>query len=154
MKKNTTLLLITVAMLSTSPLGHAAQHENDRSSANEAKQEVADAAEGIKDYSVAKRDEAVKKAKEALASLDARIDALQERIDDNWQNMSEAAREDARATLKALRQQRLLVAEWYGGLKNSSTEAWDHMKKGFSDAYQSLRGSWQKAEKEFEKDTK
>jgi hypothetical protein len=79
---------------------------------------------------------------------------LQERIDDNWQNMSEAAREDARATLKALRQQRLLVAEWYGGLKNSSTEAWDHMKKGFSDAYQSLRGSWQKAEKEFEKDTK
>jgi phage host-nuclease inhibitor protein Gam len=63
MKKNTTLLLITVAMLSTSPLGHAAQHENDRSSANEAKQEVADAAEGIKDYSVAKRDEAVKKGR-------------------------------------------------------------------------------------------
>ncbi len=63
--------------------------------------------------------------------------------------MDKAARERARGTLTALHRQRIRVAEWYGSLKNSSIEAWERMKNGFSDAYNSLRSSWEKADKEY-----
>jgi hypothetical protein len=86
--------------------------------------------------------------------LDAHIDALEARIDKGWDKMSKTAREEARSTLKALRSQRVKAAEWYGGMKNSSIEAWEHMKQGFSDAYKSLQSAWEKAEVAFEEDKK
>jgi hypothetical protein len=52
--------------------------------------------------------------------------------------------------MKALRRQRTGVAEWYGSLKTSSSDAWEHIKKGFSDAYESLSEAWEKPEKEFD----
>ena len=61
-----------------------------------------------------------------------------------------SARQKVKANLKALRQQRNELAEWYGGLKNSSADAWEQMKKGFSNAYQALSDSWEKAKGEFE----
>lgn len=157
MKKHTTLSLIAVALLGIAPLSGASQDEaskqqDDKTTAKEVRHEVADAAEAIKNYSADKRDEAAKQAKAALDALDARIEALDARIDKNWDKMDQAAREQARSTLKALRQQRIQVAEWYGGLKDSTTAAWDHMKKGFSDAYKSLRSSWEKAEREYQED--
>ena len=66
--------------------------------------------------------------------------------------MSQSARTQARSTLATLRQQRNEVAEWYGGMKYSSSNAWDRMKQGFSNAYSSLHDSWVKAEQEFDKD--
>lgn len=44
------------------------------------------------------------------------------------------------------------AGEWYGGMKHSSAGAWNQMKKGFSDAYQSLYDSWKKATDEFKSD--
>lgn len=152
MKKRTTVSLLTVALLGIAPLSHASQHENDKTTAKTVRQEVADAAEAIKHYTADKRDEAASKAQAALDALDARIDAMEARIDKNWDKMDKAARERARSTLKALREQRVEVAEWYGGLKNSTTGAWEHMKAGFSDAYKSLRGAWEKAEKEYKEE--
>jgi hypothetical protein len=34
-------------------------------------------------------------------------------------------------------------------MKTSSVDAWDHMKKGFSNAYKDLEHAWEKSEKEF-----
>jgi hypothetical protein len=148
MKKRTTLSLITVALLGLAPPSHASQHEKDKTTAKAVRHEVADAAEAIKQYGADKRDEAAKKAQAALDVLDARIEAMEARIDRNWDKMDKAAREQARSRLKALREQRVEVAEWYGGLKNSTAEAWDQMKAGFSGAYTSLRRTWEKAETE------
>lgn len=148
MKKRTTLSLITVALLGLAPPSHASQHEKDKTSAKAVRHEVADAAEAIKQYGADKRDEAAKKAQAALDALDARIEAMEARIDRNWDKMDKAAREQARSRLKALREERVEVAEWYGGLKNSTAEAWDQMKAGFSGAYTSLRRTWEKAETE------
>jgi chromosome segregation ATPase len=100
-------------------------------------------------YTADQRDEAVQRAKTALNNLDERIDALEKRIDDNWDQMNKAAREKARANLKALRKQRNEVAEWYGSLKTSSADAWEHIKKGFSDAYKALGDAWGKSAREF-----
>jgi len=47
------------------------------------------------------------------------------------------------------RKQRNQVAEWYGSMETSSAGAWDHMRKGFSDAYKVLEDAREKAENEF-----
>lgn len=150
MKRSTTPCLLAAALLGIVPSLHAAQHETEETKAEAVRQEVADAAEAIKDYTADKRDEAAEKAKAALDVLDARINAMEKRIDRKWDKMDQAAREQARSTLQALREQRVVVAEWYGGLKNSTAEAWEQMKAGFSDAYEALRRAWERAEREYQ----
>jgi chromosome segregation ATPase len=137
-----------IAMLVTTPLCYA-QSSEEKTSIEEVKQETQDLIQALEAYTADQRDEAVQRASTALNNLDERIDALEKRIDDNWDQMNKAAREKARANLKALRKKRNEVAEWYGSLKTSSTDAWEHMKKGFSDAYKALGDAWEKSEKEF-----
>jgi hypothetical protein len=108
-----------------------------------------DVAKTIKGYTVTQRDEAVKSAKAALDELDASIQRLERKIASDWDKMDEAARRKARATLDALHRQRNELAEWYGGLKHSSAEAWDEVKNGFSKSYDALRGAFGKARKAF-----
>lgn len=143
--------LLALFLLGIAPLGLAAEHENGKPATKEIQREAAETAEAIKDYTIDKREEAANKAKAALDRLDADIDALQERIDENWGRMDQATREQAQRTLKTLRKQRIDTAEWYGALKNSTAAAWEHMKKGFSEAYQSLRRASEKAQREYRK---
>lgn len=137
-----------IAVLGLTPAAYAAS-ASDGTSIKQVQQEAKDLMHALKSYSVRQKDAAVKKTKDALNSIDQRIDALEARVDKNWDKMDKAAREKARASLKSLRKQRMEAAEWYGGLKNSSGDAWEQMKKGFSEAYASLHEAWNKAEKEF-----
>lgn len=122
----------------------------EKTSTKEVQQETQDLVQALEDYSVEQREEAFERTNTALDKLDKRINALETRIDNNWDQMNEAAREEARADLKALRKQRAEVTEWNERLKNSSADAWEHTKKGFSDAYKDLSDAWQKAENEFD----
>ena len=142
------LMFMLIALYGFAPLCYA-ETASGKTSVEEVKQEAQDLIQAIKGYSADQRDEAIRKTKAALASLDKRIDALETRIDNDWDKMDKAAREKARAGLRALRKQRTQAAEWYGSLKNSSADAWGHMKKGFSDAYKALYDAWEKSEKEF-----
>lgn len=126
-----------------------AQMSSDKTSFEKVKQETQDLLETLKAYSADQRDEAIEKTKAALANLDRRIEVLEKWVDKNWDKMNKTARENARSNLKALRKQRIKVAEWYGSLKSSSADAWEHVKKGFSDAYASLNQAWEKSENEF-----
>jgi len=139
--------LMMIGVCSSPPLCHAETPE-DKTSIGDVKQETQELLQTLKAYSVDQRDEAIEKTKAALDDLDKRIDALEARIDKNWEKMDAAAREKARANLKALREQRTKVAEWYGRMKSSSADAWEHVKKGFSDAYRALDDAWEKSEKE------
>ena len=141
-------MFMLIAMLVTTPLCYAESSE-EKTSIEEVKQETQDLIQALGAYTADQRDEVIQRARTALNNLDKRIDALEKRIDDNWDQMNKAAREKARANLKALRKQRNKVAEWYGGLKASSADAWEHMKKGFSDAYKALGDAWEKSVKEF-----
>lgn len=120
------------------------------SSFDDVKKETKELMEAIKGYSADQRDALIEKSKVALDKMDQRIDALEKRIDKNWDSMKETAREKSRENLKILRKQRVLLAERYGSLKNSAGNAWDHMKKGFSDSYSAFHKAWEKAEKEFQ----
>ena len=154
MRKNTLIAtIITVMSLCFMPIAQA-QSGNDTVTAQDVKKETKELIDTLQQYTAKQRDQAVKEADQALKKLDGRIDKLENRVDNNWDNMTQAARQKARGNLKALRKQRNELAEQYGSLKSSSASAWDHMKKGFSGAYQSVHDAWEKAEGEFVTDQK
>jgi len=143
-------MFIMIAMLGITPLCFAeTETPANKTSMEDIKQQTQELLQSLKTYTAAQRDEAVQKTKEALFNLDTRIDELEKNIDCHWDKMDDAAREKATVTLRALRKQRIQAAEWFGSMKNSSADAWERMKKGFSDAYKDLDDTWQKAEKEF-----
>lgn len=113
---------LLISMLGITPPCYAETSSN-QTSIEEVKQETQDLIQALKAYSADQRDEAIQQTKGALDNLDERIDALETRIHNNWDKMDKAARQRARASLKALRKQRTQVAEWYGSLKSSSVDA-------------------------------
>ncbi|UTM59862.1 hypothetical protein L4174_017470 [Photobacterium sp. CCB-ST2H9] len=129
----------------------AAEQEKEKTttSAEEISQETQQLLTSLKDYSIEQKDEAMKATKDGLDTLDAHIEELQAKIDKDWDNMDQAAREKARNSLKLMQEQRVKLAEWYGSMKSSSAGAWEHVKEGFSGAYDSLSEAWQKASEEF-----
>jgi gas vesicle protein len=139
-----------MVMFVTMPAGFAKSHE-DNTTVKSVQQEAQDLLEALKDYTADQRDEAIERSKTALDILDRRIDELETDIADNWDQMSSAAREKTRESLKTLRKKRNDVAEKYGSLKASSTSAWEEMKQGFSDAYEDLSDAWAKSVNEFDK---
>lgn len=150
-EKLTVCALMVIGLLGITPLSHA-ETSSDKTPVAEVKQEAPDFRhylETLNAYTVEQRDEVIHKTKAALDDQDKRIDALEASVDENWDKMDIAARENVRASLKALHKQRIKVAEWYGSLKSSTDDAWEHMKKGFSDAYRDLNDAWEKSEKEF-----
>ena len=139
-----TLMLITALIFAMAFVSSA-----DNTTPKEVEKKVAEAAEAIKNLSVDERDEAVQKAKEILDDLDTRIDQLGSQLNDQWDRLDRTARKKMTDSLTALRKQRNDVAEWYGGLKHSSGNAWEDVKKGFLNSYQRLRNSFEKARRDF-----
>ena len=141
-----TMSLTLGALLAISPLSPAA--EPSGTTANISKK-ADEAGRAIKDYTVAQRDDAIKNAKAGLDDLDRRIGRMERKLDSEWEQMDQAARKKARATLDALRRDRNEAAEWLGGLKHSSAESWEQVKAGFVKSYEVLKESFAKARKQF-----
>jgi len=141
-----------MVMFVTMPTGFAKSHE-DNTTIDAVQQEARDLIEALKEYSADQRDAAIQRSKRALDILDTRIDELETKIADDWDQMSSAAREKTRESLKTLRKKRNDVAEKYGSLKASSTSAWEEMKQGFSEAYQDLSDAWANSVNAFDKNT-
>ena len=154
MRKHTLIItMIAVLMLCFIPTTQA-KAGNDTVTSQDVKAETKEMINTLKQYTIDQRDQAMKDAEQAMDNIDARIDELERRVDKNWDKMTQAAREEARENLKALRQQRNDLSEWYGSFKNSSADAWEKMKNGFSDAYQTLSNSWEKAKSEYDAEKK
>lgn len=153
MSLNKLILYTTISILTamTGILSPAhAQTAGDKASIEDIRKETRDLLTAFRSYTIQQQDEAIRKAKAALDRLDQRIDELETRIDNEWDKMNEAVREKTRSNLKLLRKQRVKVAEWYGSLKSSTADAWDHLRDGFSNAYKAFYDSWEKAEEEFD----
>jgi hypothetical protein len=113
-------------------------------------EEWAEAVEALKGYSVNQREVAVEKAGEVLEDMDERIEVLQEQTVDEWESLSAETREARLEALRALVKQREELAEWYGGMKHSSAQAWGEVREGFIGAYGVLQDAWVDAAEEFE----
>jgi hypothetical protein len=141
-------LLLTLPYETTSFASH---HEGDKTTTAEVKQEAAETYTVLKDYTIEQRDEAVAAADKKLKELDVRIEQMQKDLDSRWQDMSQAVRDKNREMMNKLNKEREVVAEWYGGLRHSSTAAWEDVKKGFADSYDRLDKAFQDAKKNFMK---
>lgn len=103
--------------------------------------------ESLKSYSAKQRDKALEAGRKTLDAMDERIDKLEAWTSEHWSSMSTEARKKSMDTLDEMRRQRNKVAEWYGGMKHSSAEAWDGVKQGFIDSYDKLQSIYSKATK-------
>lgn len=121
---------------------------DDAATAADIKQETAELLQALKSYGAGQRDEALEKSGAALENIDRRIEALEAELFEHWDEMDQAARTQARASLQALREQRTRVAEWYGSMKSGTANAWGEVKQGFSKAYQALHDAWQQSEQD------
>ena len=106
---------------------------------------VADAVQAVKSYSAAQHDQAVQRAKAILDDFDARIKDLESRLSQKWGQMDQAAHQEAMSAMTSLRKQRNAAAEWYGGLKHGSSQAWEDVKTGFSKSAHDLEDAFRKA---------
>ncbi len=134
-----------------STLSLAAHHEEQKTSASDVKKEAVETYQVLKEYTLEQRDEAIDAAEEKIAKLDTRIAEMQQLIDDKWQNMSKETRIKTRNSIDALNQKRQDLAEWLGGLRYSSRQAWEDVKKGFADSYDRLERAFAEASQDFEK---
>jgi gas vesicle protein len=150
-KKSTVAsMLIAAVIILVSAVSFAGQEDqNNKTTSKDVKQETTEAIQAIKNYSFEQRDKAVREVKVVLADLDGRIDRMQSRVEKKWNEMDQSSREQVRNTLKALREKRNKLSEWYGGLQHSSADAWNHVKEGFIEGYQSVASAFDKAENEF-----
>ncbi|TVO59299.1 hypothetical protein [Denitromonas halophila] len=141
-------VLLAIALGVGQPALAANPPADDKASVEHISQESEDLMKALKAYTVKQRNEALKKSQAALDTLDRRIEALEAQVDQRWDKMDQAARDKARASLKALREQRREVATWFGSMRDGSVEAWEEVKDGFTGAYQALQDAWKNTEKD------
>lgn len=139
-------LTLALALAAASQLSLA--DDTGKTTAKDVSRKVEDTGKAIGSYTIAQRDQAIKSAQAALADADARMRRMERKVDAEWDKMDAAARKKARATLNALHKERDELAEWYGGLKHGSAEAWDEVRSGFVKSYEELKRSFAKAARE------
>lgn len=121
---------------------------------DQVKREVDEAVDAIRGYSAELRDKAMANAKRAAEDLDSQMARLQAQTDMRWDRMNQAARTRSRETMADLRQRRNALAEWYGGMRHSSSAAWGEVRTGFVTSYHELADALRKARAELGKDEK
>ena len=147
--------LIAALIVLISAVTYAGQAEQDKkTTSKDLKRETKEAIQAIKSYSYEQRDKAVKEVKSVLNDLDGRIDRMQGQIEQKWNEMDQSSRKQLSNTMKTLREKRNRLSEWYGGLQQSSAGAWNHVKEGFVEGYDSVASAFDKAQKEFDSDGK
>ena len=143
----TLCFILVTASLSASAL---AGDNDDPADMQNVQKEWSEAIASLKGYSVAQRDVAVEKAGETLADMDTRIDDLEQRTAEEWADLSAEARVARRKAIRELTVSRNELAEWYGGMKHSSSQAWGEVQEGFIDAYGVMQDAWNDALEEFD----
>ena len=143
-------MLIAAVIILVAVVSFAGQENQDnKTTSKDVKQETKEAIQAIKNYSFEQRDKAVREVKVVLEDLDGRIDRMQSRVEKKWNEMDQSSREQVGNILKALREKRNKLSEWYGGLQHSSAGAWNHVKEGFVEGYDSVARAFEKTEEEF-----
>ncbi|MCL7943784.1 hypothetical protein [Marinobacter sp. ATCH36] len=127
--------------------GNVNAESSEGSSVESLKEETRELGQALKEFGADQKAEAEAAIESTLAALDKRIETLQQELDQNWDDMSEKARERSRKSLESLREQRERVQTWYDELQASSSSAWERAKKGFSDAYEALSEQWNDTER-------
>jgi len=125
-----------------------AQDDEATITAEDVRAEIAEAMDAIANYSEQESERAQVEAREALDQLDAEIDRREQALRESWAEMSDSARETARARLQELREARNRLGERYGALQAGTSSAWDELTAGFADAWDAFTEAWSAADDE------
>lgn len=147
------ILLIVLGVLSAMlfialPITFSRRLSSGRA-ARRVKYHAAKTAEALRDLTAEQRDEALGRARATMDQLDEKIDDLQQKMYEGWDLMDKSAREKTVKTIDNLNKERNQVAEWYGAMMHSSSQAWGDVKDGFIKSFENLRASFQQAQSEF-----
>lgn len=142
------IVLSSTFLLSTVYAGN----KNNNTSYEQVSNQASEFYEAIKKYSIDQKDKAVTEAEQTLDYLDNRIEKLEDKSEKRWNKLSNQGREQLQENLKNLRKQRTEVAEWYGGMKQSTKESWDYLKSGFMKSYKIMSDTWHNIENEYSND--
>lgn len=147
------LMIIALGVLAAAlfiiiPVSFARRLASDRS-ARKVRYHAGKALEALKHYTSEQKDEALNKAKATMDQLDESIDALQQKLYSEWSDLDQSGRDKLRSRLSSLGKQRNQLAQWYGAMMQSSSDAWEEVKEGFVKSFKELRDSFQEAQGEF-----
>ncbi|PAV24694.1 hypothetical protein C8D92_101261 [Tamilnaduibacter salinus] len=106
-------------------------------------QDILSLTEKLQDFGAEKHQEALAQLKKTLDELDGRIAELEKQLQNNWDAMSDQAREDAQQGLDELRDRRATLSRWYERLQGDSAEAWNNIQKDVEDAYKAFSEAWE-----------
>jgi hypothetical protein len=135
---------LTAFVLSVGLVGHgiAWAQSNEPITIDDVQAELSDVYGAIARYSLQERDEALDAAEQSLDRIDAEIDVLENRARENWEDMSQAARDRTSAALQDLRARRNRLGEMYGAMTHGTDAAWDELVAGFTNAWDELSAAW------------
>jgi DUF438 domain-containing protein len=105
-----------------------------------------DAFEAFGNYSVSQRDKAIREMKTTLDELDAEIDRMENRVRENWNSMSDEAKQATSDSLRQLKEGRNEMGETLGEMKASGEKAWGEVKAGFEGAWKQFKSAWRSAD--------
>lgn len=106
-------------------------------------QDILSLTEKLQDYGAEKHQEALAQLKKTLEELDGRIAELETQLQNNWDAMSDEARENAQQGLEELRDRRATLNRWYERLQGDSAEAWNNIQEDVEDAYKAFSDAWE-----------
>ena len=110
-------------------------------------QKMADTGAAIKDYTLEKKNEAVAHAKKLGRDIDAKI----KQLDAHASKQAGEAKAKSKEMIKDLKAKRAKAAAKLNDLSKATKASWDDSKKAFSDAWQDLAVSYDKAVAEIKK---
>ncbi len=116
---------------------------------HEVRDKITDALKTICKYTCSQKEEALIEARKLIDELDRHIIILEERLEQQWNKMDESTRKKTSDSLRNLRAKRNKISEYFGELKQSSSSAWEHVRKGFVNSFEALNESMKRAQKEF-----
>jgi len=116
---------------------------------HEVRDKITDAVKAIGKYTSSQKEEALIEARKLIDELDRYIKILEDRLEQQWNKMDESTREKTSDSLRSLRVKRNKISEYFGELKQSSSSAWEHVRRGFVNSFEALNDSITKAQKEF-----
>ena len=117
-----------------------------KTSSSDVSKEMEEAWETFKSYVVDQKNDAVKHGNDMLKKADTKIEELESKTS----KASGDAKVQYQKEIKNLKLKRAAAAEKLDDLQNSSAEAWDSTKEGFSKAYKDLHDAYKEAASKFE----
>lgn len=142
LKRVISALVAAAVLLLSAPLPVHAQ-----TTAKDVGQKMADTGEAIKDYTVEKKNEAIAHAKKLGRDIDAKI----KQLDAHASKQAGEAKAKSKEMIKDLKAKRAKAAAKLNDLSKATKASWDDSKKAFSDAWQDLAVSYDKAVAEIKK---